>query len=240
MIISRLPSYILVVIVASVCGYLSEASFAKHSDDDAIVIQSDDEAVEDIGLSLDELLGLDEQSNTDEEQSLPDIGQSITEDANQDAPPIAKMFLDAIEAMNKSFEQLQNKGNTGLITQRYQEEAIHKLTILIEQAQKENKKNQQQSTGNKPPTEPGDSPPKQNDSQQQDSQAGENQGTDSRPAGQPGQEGGNISEARMEWGQLPARVREMLIQGRSDKPASMYRKLTETYYKRLADESKDK
>ena len=43
-------------------------------------------------------------------------------------------------------------------------------------------------------------------------------------------------EGEIGWGKLPKRLREELQQGRGDEYASMYRKLTDEYYKRLAEE----
>jgi hypothetical protein len=40
---------------------------------------------------------------------------------------------------------------------------------------------------------------------------------------------------RSEWGSLPQRVRDMLLQGRNEKFSSLYEKLTGEYYRRLAE-----
>ena len=45
-----------------------------------------------------------------------------------------------------------------------------------------------------------------------------------------------IDETRIEWGNLPPRVRDQLLQGRSDKYSSHYERLTREYYRRLAEE----
>ncbi len=45
-----------------------------------------------------------------------------------------------------------------------------------------------------------------------------------------------LQEGGVEWGNLPERIRQDLLQGRNDKFSSMYRRLTEEYYKRLAEE----
>jgi hypothetical protein len=41
------------------------------------------------------------------------------------------------------------------------------------------------------------------------------------------------------WGNLPARVRDQLMQGRHDQFSSLYESMTETYYRRLAEEASD-
>ncbi len=45
-----------------------------------------------------------------------------------------------------------------------------------------------------------------------------------------------IEEQRTEWGNLPQRVREMLLQGREEKFSSLYEELTREYYRRLAED----
>ena len=45
-----------------------------------------------------------------------------------------------------------------------------------------------------------------------------------------------MDETRSEWGNLPQRVRDMLLQGRREKFSNLYDQLTAEYYKRLAEE----
>ncbi|MSR29482.1 MAG: hypothetical protein EXS03_07920 [Phycisphaerales bacterium] len=51
-------------------------------------------------------------------------------------------------------------------------------------------------------------------------------------------EGGIIEETEEEWGKLPPRMREILRQGVREKMSSVYRRWTEAYYRRIAQESK--
>ena len=46
----------------------------------------------------------------------------------------------------------------------------------------------------------------------------------------------NLEEERTEWGNLPERVRDMLLQGSKEKFSSLYKQLTREYYRRLAEE----
>jgi len=240
MYMNKVLYYSTMVIVLCCFTLCIEASVVYRNDDETDQDQNSQQDVDDIGLSLDELLGLDEKSGVNADEILPEIGQSISDTNHEKAPPISKMFLDAIEAMKKSSEQLHIRGDTGILTQRFQEEAIKKLTILIEQAQQKSDNDQQKPSSNDPPPDPGDLSQKQSPMQQKNPQSGENKGSDSRPPVKSGQLDGELSESRSEWGQLPERIRDVLIQGRSDKPANLYRRLTESYYKRLADESKGK
>ncbi|MEX2213577.1 MAG: hypothetical protein WD768_05590, partial [Phycisphaeraceae bacterium] len=52
-------------------------------------------------------------------------------------------------------------------------------------------------------------------------------------------QGGPIEESRIEWGRLPARIRSELEQGLGEKFSPLYKKLTEAYYRRLAEEGKE-
>ena len=58
----------------------------------------------------------------------------------------------------------------------------------------------------------------------------------STPPGREGDVNQVFDEARSEWGALPERVRDMLLQGREEKFSSLYEQLTREYYRRLAEE----
>ena len=47
-----------------------------------------------------------------------------------------------------------------------------------------------------------------------------------------------FDESRAEWGRLPPRVREAVRQGLRDPMSAAYRRLTQDYYRRLAEEPK--
>lgn len=58
------------------------------------------------------------------------------------------------------------------------------------------------------------------------------------PPGVEAIEGGAIEESDEEWGNLPPRVRDVLRQGVREKMSSVYKRWTEAYYRRIAEESK--
>lgn len=64
--------------------------------------------------------------------------------------------------------------------------------------------------------------------------AGEGRRTSEPPPGRPAEFGAEVDSELVAWGGLPPRVREMVQQGSSDVYASMYQRLTEQYYMRLA------
>ena len=62
-----------------------------------------------------------------------------------------------------------------------------------------------------------------------------------QPGGPPPREDGAINtildETRAEWGNLPDRVRKMMLQGQSGTKSKLYLELTNKYYERLAREA---
>ena len=52
-----------------------------------------------------------------------------------------------------------------------------------------------------------------------------------------GDAGAELREAGIEWGRLPQRLREVILQGRRDHVSAPYERLTREYYKRLAEEA---
>lgn len=191
--------------------------------------------------NLDELLGLSENNsdqNKSPEPAPTDLDKSLNPEDQPAAPPIAKLFLDAIQAMNASADRLNDQHDPGLVTQRLQEDALLKLATLIKQAQKQGNKSKQ---GGKQQSQKKKKNP---DNQKKQSNTGQAKPgdqaavKDSRPARREVELKGNISENRSEWGNLPARIRDLLLQGSNESSALLYKHLTELYYKKLAEESK--
>ncbi len=139
--------------------------------------------------------------------------------------------------MGLTADLLENERDPGLGTQRLQEEILAKLDELIDQAQKQRMSMSSQSPGQQDQSDAQQQPrPRPTDSAgQQRTQAGESQ-----PGAPPGRQEGDINrvleETGSEWGNLPPRLRDELIQGRDDRPSRLYRRLTEEYYTRLARE----
>jgi len=46
-----------------------------------------------------------------------------------------------------------------------------------------------------------------------------------------------LEESGAEWGRLPQRVRDLIRQGSRDRVSSVYRRLTEEYYRRMAEDA---
>jgi len=204
----------------------------------------DDEAEGDAGepLSLDELLEIAEEGGDagGDEAGIGDVRDELSPENQPAGPPISQLFLEAMEAMGQSASRLSEERDPGLVTQRHQEEALRKLATLIDQATRQQQQQQQQNQQqDQKPGRPED-PQQGQQQQQQGRQAGEQAATrDSRPGRREAELEGEIEETRLEWGSLPERIRELLLQGRNDAPASLYKRLTELYYQRLAEESEE-
>ncbi len=196
---------------------------------------------------LDDLLGMPEE---DRPARRVDDGDSDALDEELDpnegeleralsAQEVSEMFVQAIKQMGDAADRIERGADAGLNTQRMQEEIIKKLDVLIEQAEQQQSQSssssqsqsQSQSQSKQQPSQPQSQKQGQNKEQQGDSSENAN-----LPAGREGDLNDAIDAAPAAWGSLPERVRETLLQGRSDRFSSMYKRLTEEYYRRLAEE----
>ncbi|MBN8599097.1 MAG: hypothetical protein J0L78_15600 [Planctomycetes bacterium] len=150
----------------------------------------------------------------------------------------ADEFARAVELMNETADRVEKENDAGLATQRLQEDILTRLDRLIKAAQQNQSKSKQQKE------EESQKESQKNKNMRQQSQAQSKQAADQpgeRADGPDRQEGalGNAPVAPpAAWGDLPAHVRDALMQGLSDKFSSMYQNMTESYYRKLAEEKK--
>ncbi|MFZ4573105.1 MAG: hypothetical protein ACOYN0_01830 [Phycisphaerales bacterium] len=153
-------------------------------------------------------------------------------------------FVRATDLMKRSADRLTGDKDAGLDTQRMQEDTLKLLDKMLDEAQKRRRKQQkQQQQQQQQQQQSQQSQQQQAQSQQQQQQQGKDkQGSEaqSNPDG-----GGNNSKGtdgdlnaltgkEGSWGNLPPHVRDALRQGLGDRFSSMYRAMTEQYYRRLA------
>lgn len=198
--------------------------------------------------SLDELLGITPPPASSEakpgDAAKPEDGKPLEDASKEDldrlltAAEMGDVFKQAVTLMNDAAKRLNDKQDPSVQTQRIQEDVVRKLDQLLaalDKQQDQQQQQQQQQQQDKPQNQP------QRKSQQQ--QQGQQQGPSSdpqegdRPMLQQGKLNPGIDSARAAWGALPARVREMLMQGSGDRFSSRYKQMTEEYYKRLAEEA---
>lgn len=151
---------------------------------------------------------------------------------------LTDQFRMAMAEMREAAERLGSKLDVGLPTQRIQESVLTRLDQVIEEAKRQQ---QQKGGGGSSQGQPQqrESGSAQNTGQPQPGGSSANQtgaaGSGQPPAGTDTE--GAMQEGKAEWGSLPARLREELLEGLNERYSDIYRDLTEAYYRRLAEES---
>lgn len=196
--------------------------------------------------SLDELLGIGEEDaerpaaeGADGAADRRRLGERLEE------RPAADDLREAIAAMSGSLDRLSQQGDAGLATQRLQEEAIRRLEALIANAERQRRPRPSSSSSSSSRRSQEPSPPPPSGRQRERGEGG----SPPRPSPSSGQDGEGdpppfeeaqlgrlLEEGRVEWGRLPERLRELVQQGRRDRISTPYRRWTEEYYRRLAEE----
>ncbi len=227
----------LAVFLAAPSGWCAEPPSPPPAQEEEAPPGSDEPAPP----SLDDLLGLpeDEAARSAEEAARRDAREALDRELAE------KRITDAMELalqkMNLSAELLERKLDSGLGTQRVQEEILAKLDELIDQAKnlqsmsKSSKPGQGQRSKQQQQQPPGQRPQQPDSTQQRSPQSSESNSIDPPPP-QEGDINRIIDESRSEWGHLPPRVREMIEQWGQSKASKLYEDLTNEYYKRLAED----
>ena len=186
--------------------------------------------------TLDELLGIAPKADKAAEArpAAPDPARQDLERRLSGAT-VDDEFKEAVVLMARSAQRLRVSKDTGLDTQRLQEDALRKLDGLISQLQKQSRQQQQQPQQNSQ-SDDAKSQPRQQQPRPDDARRGDNNAELEPPARREGALRPGIEAAKAAWGALPARVREMLLQGSGEKFSTTYEKLTEEYYKKLAEQ----
>ncbi|UYV12777.1 MAG: hypothetical protein NCW75_00465 [Phycisphaera sp.] len=181
--------------------------------------------------TLDELLGI---TNPGDVSERPDGDLERELEGG-----LAGAFLRAVDLMERASTRLDGDRETGLATQRVQEEAIAALDQLIEAARNQQNQQQQQQQQQQQNQQQQQQAPQQQQQQQGDMQETQQNPDPQGVQGRPQQGGALGDEAAVgaTWGALPPRVREALRQGSSDAYSAVYRAITEAYYRRLAEEA---
>jgi hypothetical protein len=206
--------------------------------------------------SLDDLLGVPEgaegQSPAESAEDAARREQEKRLERSLNEASMQDLVQRAMDGMKTAAERLTSAKDPGLGTQRVQEDVVRTLDRLLEEAQKrQGKKSSSSKSGSKKkqsskPDDGKQDPSEQNGQQQrQNSRSANNQSnaadpgdgekSDTRDDGVA--ESSELEETRMEWGQLPERVRELVLQGRRDRVSTIYERLTREYYRRLAEEA---
>ncbi len=189
--------------------------------------------------TLDDLLGLPQAP--DAARRTPGTDPASTElERKLSMREAAQQFKQAVVLMSETADRIRGAGDTGIATQRLQEDVVRKLDMLIQAAEQNSQQSQQSSSS----SSSGD-PDRQSQPNQQRPEQGEqqqNQGDNRAEATPPGRAEGaldpNLAARGAAWGSLPARVRDALMQGTQEQYSSVYQRLTEAYYRKLAESPK--
>jgi len=176
--------------------------------------------------SLDELLGLPEPTESEDTRL---IDEALT------AQQAGEAFAQAVGLMGGVADRIGTNNDTGLTTQRMQEEIIRKLEQVIESAQQ----NQNSSGGGSSSSSSSQQQQQPNQQSQQGNAQAQGSGEPSDGSSPPGSTdvgANNLSAAHAKWGHLPERLRDALSQGLDEPYSQLYRRLTEQYYKALAED----
>ena len=206
--------------------------------------------------SLDDLLGVPTQKESSDSKPSEDDAaereQAKRLERSLDGASLDDLVSRAVDGMKSAAERLSDSKDAGLGTQRIQEDVVKTLDRLLEEAQKQQKRQQSSSSSRRQSGKPqsGQEDPKEQNGQQsgrterqstqrqaQPSDPGDENSQGDRPPDQSVTDGTELDEARIEWGRLPERVRELVTQGRRDRVSTIYERLTREYYRRLAEEA---
>lgn len=161
----------------------------------------------------------------------------------------ANPLTEAVDLMLDASGRLSTAGDTSIQTQRIQQSAIDKLDALISQAKKKQQKKKQQSKQQKqdqqdPSSQKQEQQQSQGQQQKPQQQPGRMDSADRTDADLPAGQGAALSPAleaaRASWGNLPARIRDLLTQGSGEKFSGMYQQMTEDYYRKLGEKPEEK
>jgi hypothetical protein len=183
--------------------------------------------------TLNELLGLVEDETDARDADAAELERKLTA---QDA---TEQLAQAVDLMGDAADRLSgDTPDAGLATQRLQEDILSKLDMAIA-ASDENQDGGGGSSGSSSQQGEQQASPEQSQAAGTQAGSGESQ-SESSP---PGLEGTELDPSFVaqsaEWGALPARTRDALLEGLTDSFSSLYRKLTEAYYQRLAEPEQD-
>lgn len=184
--------------------------------------------------SLDDLLGLPKSEPAPARPAATDPTKNAL-DRKLTATEASDQFKQAVQLMGETAERLQASRDTGLATQRLQEDIVRKLDQVIKAAEQ----NQKQSRSSRSQQQKDQPQPQPNQSQSQRNPDAKESAPDTMepPGAQKANPAPGVAARGAAWGSLPARLRDALLQGNEDKYSSLYQKWTEAYYRRLAEDA---
>lgn len=199
--------------------------------------------------SLDDLLGIPSTDSTSGEAAT-DRSSDRRLEQSLEGVNMQDLVARAMDGMREAARRLGQDRDAGLGTQRVQQDIVATLDRLLAEAQRQqqssrgssrSRSRQQQSSSDDPSENNGQSSsssgPTDASTTGASSEPGSDETTGQRPADESAVTGAELDESRVEWGRLPERVRELILQGRRDRVSTLYERITREYYRRLAEEA---
>jgi len=190
--------------------------------------------------SLDELLDLSKPGQSETDSSI-ELDESLQR--RLEGEPAPDTLAQAIEQMRQVSVRLVSANDPGLETQRQIETLLQKRDQAIEQAKQQSSSSSSGSSGEAKKDASGQSEvaPQTDPSQAQNGGAASsnNPSTGSASPGSAREQKLDdrpLESLRQEWGDLPPRLRDELREGLAEKFSPIYQRLTEAYYRRLAEQ----
>jgi len=189
--------------------------------------------------TLDELLGLTPESESprfmvDDDTSPTAVAPAPPLEPTLSEPP-AEVFEQALADMRQAADRLSFEQDPGIDTQRLQHDVIAKLDRVIEQLEQQSSQGGQSSQGDQQKQDVGSKPGAAEDPGPRGTSPARNVGARGNP--EYSDNAAALAERVDTWGNLPPRLRDELLQGLEDRFSPLYRRLTELYYQRLAEEA---
>ncbi len=201
--------------------------------------------------SLDELLDLapSEKPASDRDMNEP-VATDPDEDLNESieralsVSDAADVFEQVIDEMDQVSRRLGRSLDPGVETQRMQESILRRLDQVIASAKQQSSSGGGGGSGqpkdqDQGGAEPAQQKPSSGSGQDQAPPGGSQASTGAAGSGTPDNPDAQdtpIEQLRKEWGVLPPRVREELSDGLRERFSPLYRRMTESYYKALAEQ----
>lgn len=186
--------------------------------------------------SLDEMLGLDEADS--QNQAGPENQQHRELERQLTAQEAAQAFEQAVQLMDDATAEITGRG-VGLTAQRLQEDILLKLDQVIASAEQNEGGGGSSSSSASSSTQQQSNPGSQQSGGQSSGRSGESSEQAMPPSGTEASLRPSSLPDAASWGALPDRLRGALEQGVGDTFSSTYRRLTEAYYRKLAEQAKE-
>ncbi len=191
--------------------------------------------------SLDSLLGLEDDGGGGEGGS--GIGDALVDpsraelDRKLTAEEAQEKFAQAVAQMGDAATRLIEGGDAGVATQRLGESILRKLDQVIASAQ-ERESSSSSSSSKKKPQQQQQQQAQQQEGRPEQQGAPNPEGAQDGPSLREGELGAVRAGSSAAWGRLPARTRDALVEGLSDRYSALYERMTEAYYRRLAEDGR--